>query len=170
MKEKNWRIWIIILVSCLVILVPVAAVIISSMIKSQKLDALYEAIEKGNLDKVRDLTKKGTNVNVIIIPKFGITPLHKSAMEGHKDITEVLLDRGARINAQDYDGKTPLHWASANAHKEVILLLIKKGAVINAKDKNGKTPLDHLLYWEQLGAGIDKEVVEILRKASAKQR
>jgi ankyrin repeat protein len=41
----------------------------------------------------------------------GWTPLHDAARGGHKEIAELLIAKGADLNAKDNDGETPLDWA-----------------------------------------------------------
>ena len=75
-----------------------------------------------------------------------MTPLHCAALNGHKEITELLIAKGADVNAKDADGVTPLHDAASEGRKETTELLIAKGADVNAKVASGpeqvKTPLD----------------------------
>ena len=62
---------------------------------------------------------------------------------GHKDFAELLLAKGADVNAKDTSGSTPLSMAAYAGNKDVAELLLAKGADINAKDKNGNTPLQN---------------------------
>ena len=39
------------------------------------------------------------------------TPLHWAAMEGRKEVAELLIAAGANVNAKDVDGSTPLDLA-----------------------------------------------------------
>ena len=84
--------------------------------------------------------------------KYEQTPLHLAAFNGHKEIAELLTDKGADVNAK-VDGWTPLHSATT---KEVAELLIDNGADVNAKDSVRWTPLHR--------AAVDghKEIVELL--------
>ena len=38
------------------------------------------------------------------------TPLHDAALNGHKEVAELLIDKGADVNAK-HNGETPLDWA-----------------------------------------------------------
>ena len=63
--------------------------------------------------------------------KNGITPLHNAALNGHKEIVELLIAKGADVNVQGVDGSTPLDWAThldnPNASAELADLLRKHG-------------------------------------------
>lgn len=67
--------------------------------------------------------------------------LHVAAVNGYKDLVELLLARGADINGGRDDG-TPLYWAVAGGQPAVALYLIEKGADINRAKSGGWTPLD----------------------------
>ena len=85
-------------------------------------------------------------------------PLHYAALKGQKEIAELLIAKGADVNAKYDRGWTPLLWAAREGHKEIAELLIAKGADVNAKDDGGATPLD-------LAFG---ETADILRKHGGK--
>ena len=68
--------------------------------------------------------------------------MHNAARYGHKEIAELLIDKGADVNAKTESGRNPLHSAAMEGHKEIAELLITKGADVNAKDEDGRTPLD----------------------------
>ena len=84
--------------------------------------------------------------------------LHNAARNGHKEIVELLIAKGADVDAKDEDGWTPLHWAVVNGHEETVELLLANGSDVNAKDNDGETPLD----W------ADGEIANLLRKHGGK--
>jgi len=114
----------------------------------------------------------------------GITPLNYAVGKDHKEIVELLITKGADVNAIDAAGQTPLDWAVGGNYKETAALLRKHGGKtgeelsihkaaeagnieavkqhlaagtdVDAKDMIGTTPL-HLAAWEG-----HKEVVELL--------
>jgi ankyrin repeat protein len=67
--------------------------------------------------------------------------LHDAADGGHKEVAELLIAKGADVNAKDYRVRTPLHLAAASGRNESAKLLIDKGADVNAKSDEGWTPL-----------------------------
>ncbi|KAK3366315.1 ankyrin repeat-containing domain protein, partial [Lasiosphaeria ovina] len=52
--------------------------------------------------------------------------------EGYKAVVELLLEKGADIEAVDSDGRTPLYIAAERGHEAVVKLLLEKGANIEA--------------------------------------
>ena len=51
--------------------------------------ALHRAALAGNVERVKELLKKGANPNTQ--DKYGWTPLHKAALRGHVDVVKLLL-------------------------------------------------------------------------------
>ncbi len=75
----------------------------------------------------------------------GRTPLMIAcAYYGGKGICDMLIAKGADINAAAIDGTTALMLAAQNAKLDVVDLLLKKGAKANTKDGTGKTALDYV--------------------------
>ena len=61
---------------------------------------------------------------------------------GHIEIVNLLLSRGAWINAQDaWNYETPLHIATRMQRRDIVQLLISNGADVNAKKQLDDTPL-----------------------------
>jgi uncharacterized protein len=51
----------------------------------------------------------------------GETPLHRAAAFGNEQTIQLLLDRGAIVDAKDMNGDTPLSWGSWYARPDAIL-------------------------------------------------
>jgi Ankyrin repeats (many copies) len=49
---------------------------------------------------------------------FGRTALHWAAQEGHRAVVELLLEKGADVEARDNDGRTALHFAESKGNKQ----------------------------------------------------
>jgi hypothetical protein len=61
------------------------------------------------------------------------------AFEGALDRITLLLERGAKINAQSSASNTLLHIAILARHYDLAHLLLQKGANISLQNKNGKS-------------------------------
>ncbi len=73
--------------------------------------------------------------------------MHWSAFYGHNAVVDLLLSRGAQINATNMGRDTALHLASAHGHKDVVHMLLKNNADINAVNEHGNTPLHYACFW-----------------------
>jgi ankyrin repeat protein len=64
---------------------------------------------------------------------FGRTPLHKICDHGNldgerRDIAVLLLDKGAKTDVKDTQGKTPLALAAEHRNDDAVKLLRERGA------------------------------------------
>ena len=83
---------------------------------------ILAAAYNGNIEAVKQHLAAGTDVNV----KGGFadgTPLHYAAANGHKEIAELLIEKGADVKAKDEGGKTPLDVAIQFKELEITNLL-----------------------------------------------
>jgi len=119
--------------------------------------------DKKDVKKFMDVVKVFIDMNAgITVPvKNDDTPITIAAAQGQNEIVDMLLQKGAPIEAKGATGWTPLHNAVLNNHKDLTEILIKKGANINNKDANGCTPLHTAAGW-----GFS-DIAEILIKNGA---
>jgi ankyrin repeat protein len=117
---------------------------------------LGKAVNAGWLRVAAFLLEHGANVN---LKSDGAPPLVIAALSGNKAMTELLLDRGADVNATDGGGRTALHTASVAGFLSVAEVLLRRHDDVNARDseRNGRnTPL-HLA-----AARGNNEIVRLL--------
>lgn len=100
---------------------------------------LLVAASRGNIDILRILLENGADVN-IRGSHYGRSLLHYSAIYGQSEIAELLISRGAEIDALDRDNHTPLYYAAKYCNRNVADRLKENGA--NSKDieENYNTP------------------------------
>lgn len=111
--------------------------------------SLHKAAREGDADRVRKLLDAGADVNVRNANKQRLqyTPLHWAARNGHLEIAEILISRGADLDAEDPAYSTPLYLAAEEGYPKVVEFLISKGAEVNVKSSwSGYTPL-HRAAW-----------------------
>lgn len=91
--------------------------------------ALMMAAFRQNKTALMDMLKRGAQVN-----QTGWTALHYAAAAGSVEITTILLDKHAYIDAESPSGMTPLMIAAREGQEEVVELLLKEGADATLKD------------------------------------
>uniref|UniRef100_A0A1L8DMM9 Putative tyrosine kinase specific for activated gtp-bound n=1 Tax=Nyssomyia neivai TaxID=330878 RepID=A0A1L8DMM9_9DIPT len=77
----------------------------------------------------------------------GFSPLHWCAKEGHSKLVEMLLQRGARVNATNMGDDIPLHLAAAHGHLEIVIMLLRHKSDVNTTNEHGNTPLHYAAFW-----------------------
>ncbi|XP_045506072.1 poly [ADP-ribose] polymerase tankyrase [Colias croceus] len=110
------------------------------------------------LNQTQDLTPMHSNQSVAgSIPNERITelvnfqhlgtgdrPLHCAAASVYpkrKQVMEILIRKGARVNEKNNAGQTPLHVATEHSHLDAMDLLLRHGAKVNACDGRGESAL-----------------------------
>jgi ankyrin repeat protein len=133
--------------------------------------SIHEAAALGDIEAVKQFLDSGTDVNAK--DKTGGTPLDEASGWGRKDIVELLIAKGADVNAKfEDDGSTPLHLAAWKGHFETAELLIAADAYLNAKMEDGDTPLDLAERESRRDSSqvkaAKKEIADLLRKHGGK--
>ena len=62
-----------------------------------------------------------------------------ASRHGHLEVSRVLVDRGADVNAREKKHRTPLYLSAYNGHLEVVKLLLERGADVHALSSEGET-------------------------------
>lgn len=107
--------------------------------------AIIVAASQQNAEVVAALIGKGADINTTGTDKekkvFKISALHAAAANGSRQVAELLLAAGAKVDRQEGSGLTPLMSATYMGHSDVVELLLRKGADMEKKDDFGYTPL-----------------------------
>jgi TolB-like protein/ankyrin repeat protein/class 3 adenylate cyclase len=105
--------------------------------------SLFRAVRKGFPAIVELLVDHGADINAV--DAYTNTLLHKAMQSGDLKTVQILLGKGAMVNARttagNYPGETPLHVAALAGYLKGAELLLLNGAEIDAVDRNGYTPL-----------------------------
>jgi len=125
-------------------------------------DPIHDAALDGDFDEVQRQLDAGVDVNEE--SSTGLTPLHYAASSGHNDIVELLIERGANVNATDSGkGATPLDYAHWGDHEEVIETLNAHNAQ-REHEKGGKGIGQSSLIHD---AALDGDIDEVQRQLDA---
>ncbi|XP_042859506.1 ankyrin repeat domain-containing protein SOWAHA-like, partial [Penaeus japonicus] len=74
------------------------------------------------LHGLRDRGTRPYGWMLVLWDDHGFSLLHWAAKEGHLGIVEMLITRGARINATNLGDDIPIHLAAAHGHRDVVSL------------------------------------------------
>lgn len=149
---------------------------------SQPAETLLEAIEAGDLNRLKELIKSGADVNefdeytalskavelgrtdiVRELLKAGAdadlgglqVPICIAAHAGTTEIIELLLKAGADVNSQAEGGDSALMCAAAKGNLNLVKRLLKAGAAPKLEDEDGQTAILYGRKWPK--------VVELLK-------
>jgi ankyrin repeat protein len=165
------KVWLKTVISGLVVVLGLV-VVGNRLIQSVRLSRASENDEpafltgyagEGNVKKVKNLLARFPS-SANAEDKVGYSALHRAAESrnpGCKTVAELLLAKGANVNARNRYGETPLHLAIMHSTKDMVELLLANRADVNAKDIFGNTPLHNA------ACKGDKDIVELLLKYKA---
>jgi ankyrin repeat protein len=111
-----------------------------STVKDQQCHEVLEAVRQVNGNRLRSLIDSNPSL-VSIKDSSGFTPLHWAALDGHKEIVELLIRKGAPLNECNNFCETPLHLACSAGRTDAARMLITSGADINAQTRKGEKPI-----------------------------
>ncbi|PKI52396.1 poly [ADP-ribose] polymerase tankyrase-1 [Punica granatum] len=129
---------------------------------------LYDAVQLGDVDALR-LALDNLNGSIDEPVEDGDTALHLACLYGYLPCVQLLLERGASLEAKDEDGALPLHDACAGGYSDIVQLLFDSARdaecvkrMLETCDDEGDTPLHHAARGEHadvirtlLAAGAD---------------
>jgi len=82
---------------------------------------ILEAADAGDLETILRLLK--AKVNIQTTDKWDWTALHMAAYGGYKEMTKVLIEEGADLDARTVDDETPRHLAEMKGRVEVVRVI-----------------------------------------------
>jgi ankyrin repeat protein len=103
-------------------------------------ETLLLAVERSDVAGVRNALAKGASPDAGTGESFGHA-LTRAAATGSLAIVKLLVEAGAKIDAQNYTGRTALHESIWHLKSPVALYLLEQGAKTDTRDRPGKTPL-----------------------------
>ena len=128
---------------------------------------LAVACQRGNCFGVKRLLKS-PEIDINKCDNQGSTALHEACENGSKKITELLLNKRAKISVANEDDVTPLHIACHEGCTDVVSALLFHGhqqnivrKLVNAEDNQGSTALHYAVE-----SGV-KSTVEVILQHNA---
>lgn len=127
----------------------------------EEIEYFCTSASRGDADAVRGMLDQfGKNI-VDARDNINARAITWAAFSGHTDVVEMLLQRGASIDAGGTDNKPALSWAISGNHHETAAALINRGASLDAKDDHGRTPVDYAQNNPGMMAMIDDRRAEL---------
>ena len=87
---------------------------------------------------------------------YGQHPIYYACREGHLNLCELLVEKGADVNLEDKYGQTCVFYAIRQGHYDIVHYLLKHGLNVNKIDKKKQTPVS---YAEKIG---QSKIMELL--------
>lgn len=106
---------------------------------------LFEACEKGDLEKVRTLIESHADVNTI---SGDYSCLLTATVDGNYEIVRYLVIAGANVNWKNRLGDTALKIATSQNHQQIVDFLKSKGAISTGVEKTLQDNINEVLLAE----------------------
>ena len=100
---------------------------------------LFQAADRGEIDKIRSILKDGVNINVQ--DANGRTSIMIATYNNDVKTAKFLIDAGADVNIQDDMKNNPFLYAGAEGYLEILKLTIDSGADPSITNRYGGTAL-----------------------------
>jgi len=97
------------------------------------------AAQYGNTILTREMLARGADVDLGGFHSR-VSPLATASFNNNYAVARLLLDRGARVNAQSNGSFTALHRAAERGHTRMTRLLLSRGAEVDVVNQQGDTP------------------------------
>ncbi len=130
---------------------------------------LAQAVQDGELDRVKSAIAAGANVNYGAVS----TVLMRAVNAGYIDIVKVLIKAGVDINYRDTANKTALIRVAYRGYADIVKVLIKAGADTSIKDDFNRTALICAAYSGYtnivkilIKAGVDLNAKDVYNKTA----
>jgi ankyrin repeat protein len=108
---------------------------------SEDIENFCRAAHSADINTVREHLDRFGAAIVDARDNINARALTWAAFAGDTAMVELLLDRGADINAGGTNNKPALTWAAEGGKREVVALLLDRGARLDVQDEFGTTPL-----------------------------
>lgn len=131
---------------------------------------LFNAARSGDLEKLTMLLDENPGKLSIRDKPYEHTLLHVAAFSGHAPIVDLLLRRGADVNAREVGDSTyPLHWAAAAGHLDVVRRLVDAGGdVVGSGDDHALEVIGWACCWNGADDDAHRKVADFLVSRGAR--
>jgi len=119
---------------------------------------LFDVCWKGNLNSARLMVEENPDlVRAVDDSEFGdgFHPIHYAVYAGHFELVELLILKGANLNAETSAGVTPLFFAAQQGHQKIVQFLLQKGAKAST--------VDHIYGLSAIDVAASEEIANFMK-------
>ena len=124
------------------IIIAVLLLLFSNCIQAQseaKAEKLFNALKAKDLNNALILVQNVDSVNYNGNGQLSLLML--ASEDGYSEVCKILINKGAKLDLQDFYGETALLIASQRGRTEVVKVLLDKGAKLDLRDNDNETAL-----------------------------